>query len=254
MDEGSEAMTATMGSRARRAVGLVAAAGLLVFAAGGCVEATTSSNDAASSGISVTGTGSVAVVPDVGVLSIGVEVTAETVGEARADAARTMEAIGEALRASGVDDGDVATRSFNIYPQYQYEEGKAPTITGFTVNNQVTVKVRDIDRLPSTLDDAIAAGGDFVRVNNVSFAVDEPERFFAEAREKAVADAGERAAQLAALAGVELGDPLVITESTGGAPSPFPAAFADSARVSATPLQPGEEEITIAVSVTYAIR
>ena len=247
-------MGRSRGAWIARAAGAAGAA-LLLLAAAGCGGASTGDGDAGRSGISVTGVGSVAVVPDVAVLSIGVEVTAETVGEARSDAARTMEAMGESLRGSGVDDGDIATRSFHIYPQYRYEEGKAPTIVGFTVSNQVTVKVRDIDRLSSTLDGAIAAGGDLVRVHDVSFGVDEPERFFEQAREEAVADARARAAHLAALAGVELGDPVVITESTGGAPAPFaPAAFAESDLARATPLAPGEEEVTIAVSVTYAIR
>ena len=247
-------MGRSRGAWMARAVGAAGAA-LLLLAAAGCGGATGGDDDGQGSGISVTGVGSVAVVPDVAVLSIGVEVTAPTVGAARSDAARTMEAIGESLRGSGVDDGDIATRSFHIYPQYRYEEGKAPTIVGFTVSNQVTVKVRDIDRLSSTLDSAIAAGGDLVRVHDVSFGVDEPERFFDQAREEAVADARARAAHLAALAGVELGDPLVITESTGGAPAPFaPAAFAEPDLARATPLAPGEEEVTIAVSVTYAIR
>ena len=247
-------MGPSTGARVARAVGAAGAA-VLLLAAAGCVEATTDDGDAGSGGISVTGVGSVAVVPDVAVLSIGVEVTSETVGTARADAAGTMEAIGEALRSGGVDDGDIATRSFHIYPQYRYEEGKAPTIVGFTVSNQVTVTVRDIDRLSSTLDGAIAAGGDLVRVHDVSFSVDEPERFFEQAREEAVADARARAAHLAALAGVELGDPLAITESTGGSPVPFAgAAFAEADLARDSPLAPGEEEVTIAVSVTYAIR
>ena len=95
-----------------------------------------------------------------------------------------------------------------------------------------------------------------MRVNNVSFAVDEPEQFFDEAREKAVTDARERAEQLADLAGVELGDPLSISESRGGGPTPFPElAFADSGRGgSATPIAPGEGEITLSVSVLYAVR
>lgn len=247
-------MGAFTGSRLARAAGVAAAAALLLAAAG-CDGAGGGEDAAGTGGISVTGVGSVAVVPDIAVLSIGVEVTAPTVGTARGDAARAMEAIGGALRAAGVADGDIATRSFHIYPQYGYEEGRAPTIEGFTVSNQVTVTVREIDRLSITLDGAIEAGGDVVRVHDVSFGVDEPERFVGRAREEAVADARERASQLAALTGVELGDPLSITESSAGAPAPFaPAAFAESDLLGATPLQPGEGEVTIVVSVTYAIR
>ncbi len=243
-------------SGSKRAFGVAAALAVLGLAAAACTpESNVTVNESGQTGISVTGTGSVTVVPDVGVLNIGVEVTADTVADARADAAEAMEAIRDSLDANGVEERDITTQFFNIFPQYRFRDEEAPTITGFTVNNQVTVKVRDIDRLSETLDDAIDAGGDAVRVNNVSFAVDEPEQFFDEAREKAVADARERAEQLADLAGVELGDPLSISESRGGGPVPFPElAFADSGRGGSTPIAPGEGEITLSVSVLYAVR
>lgn len=239
-----------------RTIGLIAAVAVLGLGAAACTpETSVTVNDSGQTGISVTGTGSVTVVPDIGVLNIGVEVTADTVAAARADAADAMDAIRDSLEANGVEDRDIATQFFNIFPQYRFRDEEAPTITGFTVNNQVTIKVRDIDRLSETLDDAIDAGGDAVRVNNVSFAVDEPEQFFDEAREKAVTDARERAEQLADLAGVELGDPLSISESRGGGASPFPElAFADSGRGGSTPIAPGEGEITLSVSVLYAVR
>ena len=242
----------------RRTIGLVAAVAVLGLAAAACTpETSVTVNDSGQTGIAVTGTGSVTVVPDIGVLNIGVEVTANSVARARADAADAMEAIQDSLRANGVEDRDIATQFFNIYPQYRSRDtGGAPTITGFTVNSQVTVKVRDIDRLSETLDEAIDAGGDAVRVNNVSFAVDEPEQFFEEARAKAVADARQRAEQLADLAGVELGDPLSINESRGGGGGPFPefARLDSAATGGATPIQPGENEITLSVSVLYAMR
>jgi uncharacterized protein YggE len=239
-----------------RTIGLVAAVALLGLAAAACTpETTVTVNDSGQSGIAVTGTGSVTVVPDIGVLNIGVEVTADTVAEARAGAAEAMEAIQGSLRASGVEDRDIATQFFNIFPQYRFRDEEAPRITGFTVNNRVTVKVRDIDRLSETLDEAIDAGGDAVRVNNVSFAVDEPEQYLEEARAKAVADGRQRAEQLATLAGVELGAPISINESRGGGPVPFPEfARADSALGGSTSIQPGENEITLSVSVLYEVR
>ena len=241
-----------------RTIGLVAAVAVLGLAAAACTpETSVTVNDSGQTGIAVTGTGSVTVVPDIGVLNVGVEVTADSVAQARADAADALDAIQDSLRANGVEDRDIATQFFNIYPQYRFrdEEG-VQTITGFTVSSQLTVKVRDIDRLSETLDEAIDAGGDAVRVNNVSFAVDEPEQFFEEARAKAVADARQRAEQLADLAGVELGAPLSINESRGGGGVPFPefARLDSAATGGATPIQPGENEITLSVSVLYAVK
>ena len=134
-----------------------------------------------------------------------------------------------------------------------------PQIIGFTVNNQLTVKVRDFDRLSNTLDEAITAGGHAVRVNNVSFTIDEPEQYWDEARESAVKDARERAEQLAKLAGSSL-DPLrSISESNnsgfGGrlefaAPQ---AASLDGSFSSSTALNPGEQEISLTVYLVYDV-
>ncbi len=274
------------------------------------------------SGISVSGQGSVTVAPDIAVINLGVEVSRPTVAEAREQAAVLMSAMQEALARSGVEQRDITTRFFNIYPQYsRFEpcifdaadesdarsvlplplpavEGSAssgsgastdsappvapaapiapssggeavassepakcrpqePRIIGFTVNNQLTVKVRDFDRLSETLDGAIAAGGDAMRVNGVSFTVDEPEQYWDEAREAAVNDARERAQQLAKLAGASLGSLRSISESNnrGGYPAPL-YAFAQSADASfesATPLNPGEQQISVTVFLVYDV-
>ena len=206
-------------------------------------------------GISVNGTGSVTVTPDIGVFDVGVEVTEETVALARAGAAEAMQRVRDAVAASGVEDRDVSTRSFNIYPQYDYsgEEGP-PEIIGYTVNNWIEVKVRDIDSLSDILDDAVTAGGDAIRVGGISFRVDEPEQYSEEARMLAVEDARARAQQLADLAGVTLGDALSISESSGGfARQTFAVAEAAFAADASTPSSPGESQVSVTVHIVFAI-
>jgi uncharacterized protein len=205
-------------------------------------------------GITVSGTGRVTVVPDIGVLSLGVQATQPTVAAARNEAAKAMDAVRTSLKQNGVDDKDIATAGFNIQPQQDFRSG-TPRITGYQVNNQVTVKVRQIDALSKTLDSAVAAGHDAVRVNGISFAVDKPERFEGEARDKAVADARTRAEQLAKAAGVKLGRARSVNESFGGrAPTPM-RALAGAAVEDAvpTPLNPGESEITLTVNIVYDV-
>src|SRR5690606_8055842 len=77
---------------------------------------------AAAQGIAVSGEGSVSVRPDVAIVDLGVEVNAATVAEARAQAADAMTAIQDALSAQGVEEADIRTQYFNIYPQYSYPE------------------------------------------------------------------------------------------------------------------------------------
>ena len=240
-------------------IGLLIASALALAAVACTPETNVTLSPGESTGIAVVGTGSVTVVPDIALLSLGVEVTRSTVGEARGDAADAMQAIRDSLESNGVEERDIQTQFFNIFPQYNFRDGDSPEITGFSVNNQVQVKVREIDEVSEVLDEAIEAGGDAVRVNNVSFTVDEPEQFLDEAREKAVEDARARAEQLASLAGVDLGSVRTISETSGGGPSPFDqfarAEFAaPSTGGGPTPVGPGEAEITLSVNVVFDIQ
>jgi uncharacterized protein YggE len=209
-------------------------------------------------GIAVNGTGSVTVVPDIGLVSIGVEVTRPTVADARAEAAGSIDAVRASLQQNGVADNDIATQFFNIQPQYgnpQPVEGPGtPTITGYTVTNTLNVEVRQLDTISAVVDGAVSAGGNAVRVNNVSFVVDQPERYQTEARNKAVADARAKAEQLAQLAGVDLGDARAVTEIAGSNPPEPRLASAASQGAADTSLSPGQTEVTLTVSVIYDLK
>jgi len=207
-------------------------------------------------GISVSGHGSVVVVPDIAVLALGVEVTAPTVAAARSGAAAAMKAVRSSLDANRIRSDDVKTLSFDIQPRYQHRRDEQPEITGYTVSNRLSVKVRDLDSVSKVLDDATEAGGDAARINGISFAVDEPEQYESDARKLAVEDARKRAEELADLAGVALGKVRSITE--GGVSIPIAErGFGDmmlkSAAAPMTPISPGETEVSLSVSVVYKI-
>ncbi len=236
----------------------VAALAALALLAAACTAGDTTVTVAQpqQTGISVSGNGSVTVVPDIALLNLGVEVTRKTVAEAQSAAAEAMEDIRDSLARNGIEERDIATQYFGIRPQYDYRREGMPRLTGFVVSNQLSIKVREMDHVSEVLDDAISAGGDAVRVNNVSFTVDEPERYLEEARQKAMEDARQRAEQLASLAGVTLGKARSISES-GGAPPPVfaRAAFdvAQGAALAPTPISPGETEVRLSVFVVYEV-
>ena len=231
----------------RRATAMaIAAVALLGVLASACTGETTVHTGAGGQGISVTGVGRVAVEPDVAILSLGVEVQATTVSRARSGAAEAMQDVRDSLAANGVEERDIQTLFFNIFPQFDFER-RTPEIIGFTVSTQVEIKVRDIDTVSDVLDDAITAGGDAIRVNGIRFSVDEPEQFFGEARRLAGEDARERAEQLADLAGVRLGKAISISESSGGGGIPIPLAAFDARdeAFGGASIAPGEGEIVL---------
>ena len=209
-------------------------------------------------GIWVTGEGSVMVIPDVANLSLGVEVQAATVAEARSQATSVMDTVISKLGAQGVADKDIKTRHFSIYPVRKWiEEREEEIIIGYRVANTVSAKVIKVEDTGTIIDAVAGAGGDYIRINNISFTIDDPTAYQKEAREKAMADAEEKAKQLADYGGVKLGEPIYINESGGSIPIvrvPFAEARTVSAPAPVTPISPGETEIRLTVQVAYSIR
>ena len=208
-------------------------------------------------GIWVNGEGKVTVTPDIATLSLGIEAQATTVAEAQDQAAIAMEAVMAALAENGVADKDIQTQYFSIYQVTKWDDFKdEQVVIGYRVTNMVTAKIRDIEQAGPIIDAVAAAGGDYTRINNISFSVDDPTPYYEQARQKAVADARAKAEQLADLAGVNLGQPTYISEGTIYPPvvyrdvgmeamAPVPAPT--------TPISPGEIELTLNVQVAYAI-
>ena len=206
--------------------------------------------------IHVTGSGSVTGEPDIATLDVGVSVEKETVAEAREEAARAMTALIGSLQANNVAEKDIKTENFSIHPQYDYAEN-GRVLRGYRVNNTVQAKVRELATLSEVIDDAAAAGGNSIVINSIQFMIDDTTPLQTEARSLAVKDAEAKAQTLAEASGVELGEPITITENTsfGGSPIPYAtaeAAFDDAARTS-TPIVSGEFIVTVNVTVVYEI-
>lgn len=207
-------------------------------------------------GIWVTGVGKVAVVPDIAVLVLGVEAQKDTVTEAQQQAATAMDAVMNVLDDYNIEDKDIQTQQFSIQPVYRWDDGQQ-ILLGYRVTNIVTVKIRDIDDTGGIIDAAVTAGGDYTIINSISFTVDEPEAYYEDARQEAMADAEAKAEQLAELGGVGLDKPIYINEYSGYVSPPvvyrdYGAAEAPSAPETA--ISPGEMEIQLTVQVVYSIK
>jgi uncharacterized protein YggE len=211
-------------------------------------------NQPQNTGIWVTGDGQVSVAPDVASISLGVQAQALTVAEAQGNAANAMNSVVQALKSRGVAEQDIATISFSITPVMNYQSN---TLIGYQVSNLVTAKVRKISDTGSVIDAASVAGGNFIRVNGVSFMVDNPVPYLSQARAKAMADASAKASQLASLSGVKLGAPTYISESSTSY-VPYPMVYSAGAAVPAqtptTSISPGQTQISVTVQVVYAIQ
>ena len=205
--------------------------------------------------IVVSGFGSAGAAPDLARLSLAVSVTADTVADARETAAKAMTSVHASLKRHRILNSDIATSHFRIHPEYEYGPDGREQI-GYTVSNGLSVTVRDIDKAASVIDDAIAAGGDHLVFNSLSFGLSDATELEKTAREAAVEDMREKASQLAEFSGRELGDLKVVSEGDfGGPPAPFAAALArsESADID-TPISSGEVAVTVSVSGVYELK
>ena len=221
------------------------------------------------SGIWVSGEGTISVAPDLATLDFGVETNAATVSEANNLASTAMDAIVEALKARGVNDEDMQTSRFSVYPRYNYVEEEVDgvrssreVLTGYRVNNRATVKLRDLDAIGQVIDEVVTAGGDVVRISNIRFTLEDPKPKMTELRELAVADAKAKAEHLAELSDVAVGRLIYISE---GAAAPSVSGFAEraafgldfayasSAALAAPSVSGGEVTLSLRVQAGFAI-
>ena len=201
--------------------------------------------------IVVSGTGRVAVQPDVADLRLGVTVAKPTVEAARGEAAATMDAILRAVDGAGVARADVRTAMLSVQPRYDYRDGRAPVLTGYEIANVVEVSVRDLSTLGDVIDATLTAGA--TSMDALSFRLADPRPAEREARRQAMAEARSRADVLAEAAGVTVQGVSDIVEGQPVRP-PGPVAKAERMALAAdpgTPVEAGTLEVAVTVSVTY---
>lgn len=203
--------------------------------------------------ISVTGEATVTATPDLATIDGGVISGAKTAREASEATNRTMAAVLAALKSSGIAETDIRTARISLQPQ-QSMRGPAqdhPQITGYRASNRVTVRIRDIARVASTIDTLVGAGAN--DIGGIDFVVTKASGLLDEARSRAIADARRKADIYAKAAGVTLGPAISITEDGASPPMPMQmrAAFKGGA---GTPVSPGEETLQVSVQVSFEIR
>jgi uncharacterized protein YggE len=154
----------------------------------------------------------------------------------------------DVLHDAGVADDDIQTSDLSVQPVFDDDNH----VTGYEATNTVTARIRDLGKAGSIIDAAAAKAGDTIRVQGITFSIDDDSKLLAPARTKATMRAPAQAEQLAGSAGVEVGDVQSIRESTGSVPVAYSGDAA--ARASETPVQPGSETLSVSATVVFTIR
>ena len=204
--------------------------------------------------IRVSGSGEVAVVPDIAYINIGVHSEAEDVSSALEANNTQATKLTEALQAEGIEAKDIQTTSFNVYPQTRYDNMGQPVGTSYVVDNTVYITVRDLTKLGKMLDSAISAGAN--NIYGISFDIADKETVLAQARVLAIKDADAKAKSVATVAGVTLGQILSIDVSTPTYNQPYfgYGMGGGASRVeTSVPVSAGQIVVSYTATLNYAI-
>jgi uncharacterized protein YggE len=228
----------------------LALAAMLPFAAAKAQEAVSAPN-LTGTRLDIAATGEVTRAPDVATINAGVVTQSGSAAKAMADNAGRMTATIAALRKAGVADRDIRTASLRLSPQYRYQDNQPPVLTGYQASNQVTVRFRDVAKAGGILDALVAAGAN--QIDGPSFTVDKPEAALDEARMQALATAKARADLYAKGAGMRVKRIVRIGEEGGAVPPIRPMMMMARAKGDATPVEPGEETLSVTLQVTFEL-
>jgi uncharacterized protein YggE len=193
--------------------------------------------------VTASGHGAVTLVPDQGTITAGVHTQAASAADAMAQNARRMNDVVAALERAG--GKDLQTQQVSLYPQTANDG----TITGYAADNSVaaTSAIADTGAL---VDAAVAAGAN--NVDGPTLSISNRDAAYRDALQKAVADARAKAQALAQAGGFGVGAVASVAEQSA-APVPLVERAAALGADAATPVEPGTQDVTADVTVTFRI-
>jgi uncharacterized protein YggE len=204
--------------------------------------------------LDVVATGEVTRVPDIVRISTGVVTQAPTASAAIAQNAQQMASVRAALKRAGIADRDIQTSALNLNPDYRHDNaGRAPTLIGYRASNEVSVRFRDIANTGKIIDALVTQGAN--QINGPMLSIEKPEAALDEARTVALQKARARAEIYARALGKRVGRIVSVSEA-GGQFRPM-AMMRESAGaamdVASTSIDPGEQTLSVSLSVTFEL-
>lgn len=205
---------------------------------------------------SVSAEGKEVVIPNIAELTIGLINDGSDLAKLQQENADKFNRIINFLKNQGIADKDVKTGNYSISPKYRYD--KVTEIVGYTISQNVSVKIRDLKNIGEILNGVVQNGAN--NIYGLNFIVDDEKSYLDRAREKAIEEAKGKARKIAETAGFKLGKIINITESSGYFPpysyySVFSEKVGSGGELSVQPkIESGSQEIKISVTITYEIR
>lgn len=206
--------------------------------------------------VHVSGIGEVRVQPTEVVVNLGVETREKTLDAARSETDKKAAAIINYLKKQGVDAKDIQTSYVTLQPMHTGGEYGRTTPDFYLAQKNMTVTIKKLNRFDEILSGIYSVGAN--HVHGINFQVTDLDKYKAEARKKAVADAKQKANALTAELDTKIGRVYAINEGgNGGGPRPmYKTAMMESAAYDGAggpSIAGGEVVVTANVDVSFII-
>ena len=202
--------------------------------------------------ITVTGVGTISVVPDAVRFNATVSSLASTNAAALSSASKSAAAVRAALKEKGIALKDIRSANISVYPEYNYTQEAGTKITGYRASQTFDVLIRKASDAGTIIEAVVTAGGDNVQLGGVIPTTLNPAIATEEARAAAVANAKSKASSYAKLLGTSIGKVLFLEEQSSPIySSPFPMAKAEAD--TAVQIDLGEQDVTVTITVRWAL-
>lgn len=205
--------------------------------------------------INFTGEGKVYTKPDIAFVDFSVVTQGTDINDVQDANTKKMNNVVDFLKGFGIEEKDIKTTNYNLYPQYTYENNKIPQIMGYQINQTLSVKIRKIDQAGEILKKVVSTG--INQVNSFYFGVENDEQMKEQARQAAIEDAKKKAEKMAAQIGIRLGRIVGFIENSGGYPAPmydYAKGYGIGGGGGTPNIQAGENEIIMNVTLIYEIK
>jgi len=204
--------------------------------------------------LTVTGVGTISVVPDAVRFNATVSVLGSTNAAALSSASKSSAAVRAALKAKGIAIKDIRSANISVYPEYNWTQEAGTKITGYRASQSFDVLIRKAADAGSIIEAVVTAGGDNVQLGGVIPTTINPSVATEDARAAAVANAKSKATSYAKLLGTSIGKVLFLEEQSSPVySSPFPSAKAGAADAAAIEIDLGEQDVTVTITVRWSL-
>lgn len=200
---------------------------------------------------SITAEGKEVVIPNIAEFKIGLITEGKNLTDIQKENSNKFNKLIEFLKKQGINEKDIRTEVYSITPKYKYD--KESKIVGYSINQTLSVKVRDINKIGEILSGAVQNGAN--NIYGPNFTIDEISVYLDKAREKAIKSAQEKAQKIAKIMGFKLGRVINISEIPSEvSPILLKGVSTEMGGLPSPSIEPGSQEVKINVTITYEIK